>query len=395
MPWEIRDTMLQRLDCVTLAANAAKGQFAELCRRFGISRVCGYKWLQRFNAAGEEGLRERSRRPGRSPRKTSAANEKLILETRARFPGNGARKLHRRLLNEGLKALPSAPTFSRVLKRNGCIDPFRSAMHRPLERFERPRPNQLWQMDFKGHFALGEGGRCHPLSVIDDHSRFMLVLQACADQTGATVQRHLSAAFRRYGLPDQILCDNSPPWGCPAAGEHTTLSFWLLRLGVQVIHGRPIHPQTQGKDERFHRTLNDELLCRHDWPDLPGTQQRFERFIEDYNHHRPHLALDLHVPASRYRLSPRSFHGETRPVQYDASELTRTVKGKGEITIENRSYYVTRSLAGFTVALRPHKRAKLFRVCYASVPLGFIDLSVPNSKPKHHYLPMLPLHPLL
>ena len=183
--------------------------------------------------------------------------------------------------------------------------------------------------------------------------------------------------------------------GCPASGEHTTLSFWLLRLGVQVIHGRPIHPQTQGKDERFHRTLNDELLCRHDWPDLSGAQKRFDRFIEDYNHHRPHLALDLLVPASRYQLSPRSFHDETRPVHYDASELTRTVKGKGESTIENRTYYLTRSLAGFTVAPRPHQRAKLFRVCHGSVPLGLIDLSAPNSKPKHHYLPMLPLHSLL
>ncbi len=125
---------------------------------------------------------------------------------------------------------------------------------------DRSNPNALWQMDFKGHFAMLKG-RCHPLTILDDHSRFCLGLQACANETIETTQIHLTHIFRRYGLPLALLCDNGGPWGSGYPHiELTKLTVWLIRLGIQVLHGRPAHPQTQGKDERFHRTLKAEVL---------------------------------------------------------------------------------------------------------------------------------------
>ena len=383
--------MKQRLDFVTLAIALNDGRFAELCRRFAISRKTGYKWLNRFRLLGEAGLADRSRKPRRHPSFTLPQIEQIILNERHAHPGNGPRKLRRRLLNKGHAGLPASSTFARILKRNALIDPVISQQHTPFIRFERPLPNQLWQMDFKGHFPLGSGGRCHPLTIIDDHSRFLICLHACPDQTTRTVQELLTNAFIRYGLPDQILCDNGPPWGSPSS-DLTLLSFWLLRQGIQVLHGRPRHPQTQGKDERFHRTLKDELLTRHDWPDLSKTQQRFEIFREDYNHHRPHHALELNVPASRYRVSPRSFTHENPPIQYAPDELTRTVRSGGQITLNNHTYYIGRALATQTVVLRPHKREDHYTVCIGSIPLGLIDLNAPADQSKHHHNPLLPLN---
>ncbi len=334
---------------------------------------------------------DRSRRPHRQHRRTAEATERLVLDERSLHPGNGPCKLQRRLQNKGHLVLPSATTFARILKRHGFINPLESQKHVAFRRFERLGPNELWQMDFKGHFALASGQRCHPLTLLDDHSRFLLCLQACADETGPTVREHLLALFHLYGLPMQILCDNGSPWGCPTS-EYTSLAFWLLRQGVHVIHGRPLHPQTQGKDERFHRTLKDELLCRHDWPSMDVTQKRFDAFREDYNHHRPHQALDMLAPISRYRVSARRFVGENPPLEYDCSEITRTVKSKGEITFRNRFYYIGRAFHSHTLALRPYKRDGLYSVCLGSIALGLIDLCEPTSKPKGHYLPLL-AHP--
>ena len=153
--------------------------------------------------------------------------------------------------------MPSASTITAILKRNEQIDPAESSKHRPFQRFEMEQPNQLWQMDFKGYFALEEGGYCHPLTVLDDHSRFLLGLRACPNEAMVTVKAQLSEIFRSYGLPDRMLMDNGSPWGDDADTHHTIFTAWLIRLGVQVSHGRPYHPQTQGKDERLHRTLQD------------------------------------------------------------------------------------------------------------------------------------------
>jgi transposase InsO family protein len=381
--------MSQRHEFVLLAGQEGVN-FAALCRRFGVSRKTGYKWRERFHRGGAGALQDRSRRPRQSPGRTATAAQRTILALRAKHPAWGPRKLRRRLADLGQTDLPAASTMAAILRRAGCIDPVRAREHQPCQRFERSRPNELWQMDFKGHFALGRGGRCHPLTVLDDHARFLLTLQACGQERALTVQRHLIALLRRYGLPECILCDNGPPWGGPG-GQYTALAVWLLRLGVRVIHGRPFHPQTQGKDERFHRTLKAELLARQDWPDLACAQHRFDRYRDLYNLERPHEALGLAVPATRYQPSLRTYPEALPPLHYEPDEIVRPVKSKGEITFQRRFFYIGQAFAGLPVALRPSTTDGHYTVCLAAHRLGRIDLAQPNDRPFGNYFPMLPL----
>jgi transposase InsO family protein len=391
MNWNIQDIIGRRHEFVTLAL-AGNISMAELCRRFEISRKTGYKWRRRFAAGGVGALVNKARTPRRVGHQTPVRTEAKILALRRQHPTWGPRKLHRRLLDLGRapKVWPAVSTFGRILRRAGCILPQASAQHQPVQRFSRPEPNQLWQMDFKGHFALQRQGRCHPLTVLDDCSRFAVGLHACADEQTATVQLRLQRSFGLYGLPDSILCDNGPPWA-GSCREHTQLTVWLLRLGITVIHGRPFHPQTQGKDERFHRTLKADLLDRHDWRDLAQAQRRFDQYRRLYNHDRPHEALDLAVPATRYRPSTRALPSSLPPIEYDAQEVVRPVKSKGEITFANRFYYIGRAFAGLPVALRPTARDGFYRICLAAIPLGLIDCTAPTDRPKGNYHALLPL----
>ena len=387
MSWDIKNIVARRHEFVTLAL-AGSISVAALCRRFGISRKTGYKWRARYAAGGVPALHDQPPRPHRRANQTAARIEQAVLALRRQHPTWGPRKLRRRLQDLGRQALPALSTFARVLRRHGCIAPAATRQHQPVHRFARAVPNELWQMDFKGHFALQRGDRCHPFTVLDDCSRYAVGLQACADEQTGTVQQCLTRLFTVGGLPEALLCDNGPPWGGP---EHTALSVWLLRLGIRVLHGRPYHPQTQGKDERFHRTLQADLLARHDWRDLAQAQRRFDAYRRLYNHDRPHEALGLAVPAARYQPSARTLPARVPVAAYDTHELVRSVKSKGEITFRNRFYYVGRAFTGLGVALRPTATDGHYRVCYAAFPLGLIDLTAPSDRPKGHYYPLRPL----
>ncbi|MDR3537720.1 MAG: DDE-type integrase/transposase/recombinase [Acetobacteraceae bacterium] len=179
------------------------------------------------------------------------------MAVRSQHPAWGGRKIRRVLQDQGLERPPSASTITQMIRRRGVLNGPGAGERRDWVRFEHAAPNDLWQMDFKGWFDL-DRGRCHPLTVLDDHSRYALEIGACGDEQGQTVRARLEAVFGRYGLPLRILSDNGPPWGSAGHGEHSRLSVWLTDLGIGVSHGRPYHPQTQGKDERFHRTLKAE-----------------------------------------------------------------------------------------------------------------------------------------
>jgi transposase InsO family protein len=215
MPWSEKSIMSQRCEFVMLFDQNGVNR-RELCRRFGISPTIGYRLLARYRAEGKTGLADRSRRPQRSPARTAAEMEASVLAVRDEHPAWGGRKIRRRLQDLGRQTVPSASTITAVLHRNGRIDAAVSAQHRPFERFERAAPNELWQMDYKGHFATA-AGRCHPLTVVDDHSRYAVALRACGDEREGTVQAELTAMFRRYGLPERMLMDNGSPWGSDAA----------------------------------------------------------------------------------------------------------------------------------------------------------------------------------
>jgi transposase InsO family protein len=371
MPWNEVSAVSLRLEFVTLAT-VEGANVRELCRRYGISPQTGYKWIDRFKAFGPTGLEDRSRRPNRSPDRCDSSVEKRVLMLRDAHPKWGGRKLRARLLALGTRSVPSASTITAVLKRHGRLNPEPDPAHRPFNRFEHDAPNRLWQMDFKGHFAAGDG-RCHPLTVLDDHSRFAIGLLACGDEQAKTVQEALTELFRRYGLPERILCDNGPPWGHPET-RYTALGVWLLRVGVGVSHGRPCHPQTQGKDERFHRTLKAEVIQGRLFHGLDGCQRHFDQWREVYNHQRPHESLGLEVPAQRYRPSERPFPEVLPQWEYGPCDAVRKVQTDGSINFRGCEYDVGQAFRGQRVAVRPADQDGLFSVYFGVHRVAQLDL---------------------
>ena len=372
MPWKSCDLMSLRLDFVTLAA-APDANVRELCRRFHLSSRTGYKWIARFAQGGPPALADRPRRPLGQPRLTGRFMTAQVLKMRRAHPAWGGLKIRARLLHLGHTGVPAASTISEILRRYGLLDPARCAERRPFKRFVHAAPNDLWQLDFKGHFAL-EKGRCHPLTAVDDHSRYALLVEPCANEQGSTVQAHLRHAFAQCGLPWRILSDNGAPWGCSGGPDSfTTLGVWLMRLGVQLIHGRPVHPQTQGKEERFNRTLKAELLCRQDWRDLEQCQRAFAKWRAVYNHERPHQAIGLKTPAQLYSPSSRTLPATLPAIAYSPGDVVKKVKSKGEITYANQFYYIGRAFCGLPIALRPTAHDGVWDIYFCQQKIGRID----------------------
>ena len=386
MPWQTCNAMDLKRDFVELADHEG-ACMKELCERFGISRPTGYTWLKRYRERGPGGLSERSRKPHSSPLQTSPETERLIADARHIHPAWSGRKLRKWLENKGHTGLPQPSTITEILRRHGLLTPPpRPDGGRGWQRVERKEPNDLWQMDFKGWIPLANGGRCFPLTVLDDHSRFNLILEACGRETRAEVQPRLERAFATYGLPEAILCDHGNPWG-DSGGYFTGLEAWLLRAGVEVLHGRPRHPQTQGKEERFHRTLKAEVLSRTTaWRDLRHCQDRFESWRGIYNYERPHAALAEEVPASRYRMSHRAMPPVLREAEswYEAGEQVRAVKSKGEMTFKNIFWQIGRGFSGQKVVMRPLGE-RCWEVVYCWKRIGVIDLDAVEGKRKGFY----------
>jgi transposase InsO family protein len=376
MPWNEVSTMSLRLEFVHLASREGANVRA-LCRRFEVSPKTAYKWLARFRADGAAALEDRSRRPTHSPGRTRQAMEQEVLKLRVEHPAWGGRKLRARLVALGSDDVPSASTITAILRRHDALTSTAADRPHAWQRFEHDAPNRLWQMDFKGHVAL-EQGRCHPLTVLDDHSRFALGLFACGDERGATVQRHLTDLFRRYGLPERLLCDNGSPWGAGNESPYTALTVWLLRLGIGVGHGRAYHPQTQGKDERFHRTLKAEVLQGQTFRDLEVSQRRFDAWRTVYNHERPHESLALAVPASRYRCSVRAFPETLPELAYGPGDVVRKVQDRGVIHFRGREGKVSTAFRGLPVALRATTTDGLWEVYFGVHRIASFDLRTQN-----------------
>jgi transposase InsO family protein len=382
MPWQESTTMSLRLAFVQ-QASLPDANLSALCTQFGISRPTGYKWLARYRAGGLAALADRSRRPQTQPRQTAAAVEQRVLDLRAQHPQWGGRKLRARLhALEPTQPVPAASTVTAILRRHDQLDPAHAGKARAFQRFEQPAPNDLWQVDFKGWLSLtAAGGQCHPLTVLDDHSRFALGVIACADEQTATVQAALTALFRTYGLPWRLLCDNGSPWGSAGAPTRwTLLSVWLLRLGVVVGHGRPYHPQTQGKDERFHRSLTAEALTAP-LRDLAQAQAVFDAWRQIYNHERPHEALQLAVPASRYVPSARPFPETLPPLQYDAVFAVRKVQQEGWISWGGHEYRVGKAFVGQSVGICPTDQDGCYAVYFADHPIASLDTRTRQAYP--------------
>jgi transposase InsO family protein len=371
MPWREVSIMDQRREFVRLAMQEGTNR-RELCRRFGIHPDTGYKWLGRW--AADEELADRSRRPHSSPTQTDRATEERILAVRDAHPAWGARKIARCLEREGVKA-PACSTVHEILRRYDRIVPSPGGAA-ASQRFEMPAPNLLWQMDFKGWMPLGNGGRCHPLTILDDHSRYDLCLEACADEQGGTVQDRLQLTFRRYGLPEAFFVDNGSPWGDSSGQRWTRLGVWLLKLGIAVLHSRPYHPQSRGKNERFHRTLQAEVFALKRFRDLGEVQRAFDAWRTTYNLERPHEALDQDVPGSRYRPSTRSMPDRLPQIEYDDNEIVRRVgTTKAYISFKGRPWKLPQAFYGERVAIRPLSADGQYGIFFGSHHIANIDLT--------------------
>jgi transposase InsO family protein len=262
-----------------------------------------------------------------------------------------------------------------ILRRNGRIaEPVGGPVAH--QRFEKSAPNLLWQMDFKGWVELGNGMRCHPLTMVDDHSRYVPCLKACADEQGITVQKHLVTTFRRYGLPEALFVDNGGPWGDASETRWTRLSVWLLKLGVEVLHSRPYHPQSRGKNERFHRTLKDEVFAFRRFRDLAEVQRAFDQWREVYNFERPHQALEQEVPASRYRTSLRAMPDRLPSAEYDQHEIVRSVSStKSYIRFKGQLWKVPQAFRGERLAIRPLTVDGKYGIYFGAHQVASIDLT--------------------
>lgn len=374
MPFEGKTIMERRVEFV-LAATQPEVNRAQLYRQDGIDPKTGRKWIARYQAAGQAGLADRSRRPHTSPRQTPAALEAAVVALRTAHPTWGGRKLAARLAAMGWDTVPDPSTITGILHRHGLIDP---GTRRPqaYTRFERRAPNELWQLDFMGHKPLVTG-RVHPLAVLDDHSRFAVGLVACAHERSDRVQTHLITCFRTYGVPVAILADNGPAWGSSHPGALTWLEAWWIRLGIRVVHGRFRHPQTQGKVERGHRTIATDLFQFGPYADLAAAPRAFDRFRSEYNTERPHDALDLAVPASRSRPSPRPYPETLPEIVYSDDHTVHLVKRAGWIWFGGRMVFISEALRGLPVGVRPTPTDGVYVVRFCDRAIKRIDLRSP------------------
>lgn len=351
MPWLESNVRDQRIQFV-LAARRPGANRSAVCRAFGISRKTGYKWLGREARAGSvAALGEWSRRPHHSPHATSRRVVDRIGELRSTF-GWAGEKLAVLLAVEGISLSPR--TIDRIIQREGWTRTD-AAPTPALRRFVHGTPNELWQMDAKGAYPVEPRGRCHPLSIVDDHSRYAVGLTALPTLETGLVQPALIRTFEQYGVPRALLMDHgSPWWSTKGSAGLTTLGVFLLKQGIRLIYGAVRHPQTQGKVERFHRTLGERLR----WVGVPRTLGGFERafawFRDEYNHVRPHEALGMEPPALHFRPSLRPYQPRPRPWVYPSGCDVRRVRSNGNVSLASVEYFISMALQGEDVACIPH-----------------------------------------
>jgi transposase InsO family protein len=327
MPWRAA-TVSETRTAFVHAVRTAHEPVAAACRRFAVSRKTAYKWLARFDAG--EPLEDRSRAPNRSPRRTDDELERAVLGVRDEF-GWGPRKIVAYLRNRSRPA-PPIRTAAAILRRHARVgSPAPVGPAPECQRFERSEPNQLWQLDFKGYSEVARR-KVFPLTVLDDHSRFLLALRCCPDQTLAGAWDVLWDVFGEYGLPDAVLCDNAFGTLGPRAPGVSWFDARLLRVGVRPIHGRAYHPQTQGKVERLHGTLEREVyprVSRDTVGDFQAGLDAWRRGV--YNATRPHQGIGDVPPVTRWSPSRRRRPGAPPPVEYPSGSVVRRVASSGDI----------------------------------------------------------------
>lgn len=341
-------------------AAAGCKNFSALCREYGIDRHTGYKWVERYGA--DQPLTDRSRRPHTTPGRTPEEVERLILAVRAANPGWGAKTIHSVLERQGHSGLPCIKTMNNILKRYGRISPEESLKHRPYIRFEKELCNMMWQTDFKGEFLMADGQYCYVLNIMDDHSRFILKMAPRLSAKNVVIPV-FQAAFREYGLPDSILSDNGAQFAGFRRG-YTQFERWLMDLDILPIHGRIKHPQTQGKIERFHRTMKAELLKHTEIADIEDAERKISAWRDKYNNIRPHEALGMKTPGEVYVPSERKYEERIKRWEYSGQYHVIKVNNWGYVRFAGWQVYLSETMSGQYLEFRPSPDGRSFIVCY-------------------------------
>lgn len=376
MVWMESSTVSLRQEFVMLAREGGLNMRA-LCKRFGISPKTGYKWLERFAQGGQNiaSLCDRSRKPHRSPMLSPEPIQQAVVALRQQHPSWGGRKIAQCLMDaHRLQVAPS--TVTHILRRSGLLGLKDSQAQQHWQRFEHDAPNELWQIDFKGNFkTLSQ--TCHALTLLDDHSRFSLLVKAVPRTDITQVQPQLIEVFRRYGMPVRINADNGPPWGSPSAGGRSLseLAVWLIRLGVRVSFSAPYHPQTNGKLERLHRTLQQDVIAGRHFNDLAHVQREFDQWRRCYNHERPHESLQMQAPITRYRPSLVPYPDALPPIDYPGTDTVAIVGWNGITLFRGRKYRLSSALHRLPVAIRANAQHDgLYDVYFCHQRFAEIDL---------------------
>jgi transposase InsO family protein len=354
MPWQEMSPMDQRLQFVT---DHQRGLYAmtELCARHGVSRKTGYKWLARFAAEGARGLAERSHVPHDCPHRIADELAALLLAARRAHPSWGPAKLVQYLAprHPGVGAWPAISTVADLLKRHALVRPRRrrrAIVHPGTVPLSTTAPNDLWTADFKGQFRTRDGVYCFPLTIADQHTRYLLRVHALRSTKGVGVRPVFERAFREYGLPRAIRTDNGVPFANTGLHGLTQLNVWWLRLGIQHQRIRPASPQENGAHEQMHRTLKAETT-RPPAADLAHQQRAFTQFRREYNVERPHAALGGDPPAARYTASPRAYPAQLPPLEDPGHFLVKRVTNAGTIRFKDKLLFLANALKQHHVGL--------------------------------------------
>ncbi len=367
MPWEDKTVEKLREEFVNSSKNCTN--FSSLCREFGITRKTGYKWIEREKL--NVGFKDLSRSPKTLPTKTSVETEQAILSLRKENPGWGARTLRKVLENEGFSVLPCERTVNNILNRNGCISIEESQKRQKYIRFQKENCNDMWQVDFKGDFKMNDGNRCYPLDILDDCSRYLIKIVP-STHTRNVVIPAFEAAFKEYGLPLSVLSDNGEQFSGLRMG-YTHFEKWLMCLDVLPIHGRIRHPQTQGKIERFHRTLHTELLTHTPFSDIIDADNKLQLWREKYNNVRPHEALNMLTPSEVYVKSNREYTDSIKPYEYSGEFPLLKVNAKGYISIDKQRLYFSDTFIGEYIEFRPNPLGDSFFACFRNFKIAEFD----------------------
>jgi transposase InsO family protein len=352
---------------------------AEICRGFGVSRKTGYKWFEQYQLHGIAGLADRSRRPHQQPQ--AAVDQETIgaiIDARSRRPSWGERKLHVWLLREHpQRSWPCPSTIGAVLKRYGLTRPNkRRRRATPSSELTQPEAaNQVWAIDFKGWFRTQDGVRCDPLTISDTHTRYLLRCQAMDRTGGKFVRPLMEATFREYGLPQRIRSDNGSPFASTGVGGLSRLSVWWLRLGIVPERIEPGHPEQNGRHERMHRTLKQET-AQPPSRTARAQQQAFGRFQRMYNEERPHEALGMATPASRYEPSPRRYPERLPEIEYPAGFARRRVQISGAVHWRLGRFFLGEALENETVGIEEVEDG--WRIWFGPLLLARLDARQTN-----------------